>query len=99
MFIFAKSVGKRPVLVYSSGLLTLINTILVLSLVFSYKTGIFISVATFMMVYGILLSVTWSYPSEILPASEALLPNIMHWLALSLSTLAPFFIMAAMPNN
>lgn len=48
---------------------------------------------------GILLSAVWSYPSEILAPEQSLIPNIMHWIALSLSTLAPSLVMSIMPNN
>jgi len=53
-----------------------------------------------MVVYGgSFISPIWAYPSEILPASQNMLPNIFHWIALALSTLIPPIVSKAMPNN
>ena len=54
----------------------------------------------YMAVYGAaFISPVWAYPSEIIPASESLLPNIMHWVALAISTLIPPLVTAALPHN
>jgi hypothetical protein len=52
------------------------------------------------MVYGgSFIAPIWAYPSEIVPASESLLPNIFHWVALALSTLIPPLVMKVMPHH
>lgn len=54
----------------------------------------------YMAVYGgSFISPIWSYPSEIIPASQALGPNIVHWLALAISTLVPPVVTGIMPHN
>jgi hypothetical protein len=53
-----------------------------------------------MVVYGAsYISPIWAYPSEIIPAKKALLPNIVHWISLATSTLIPPIIARTMPNN
>ena len=53
-----------------------------------------------MLVYGgLFLSAVWSYPSEILAPEKSLIPNIMNWIALSISTLLPSVVMSIMPND
>jgi hypothetical protein len=39
------------------------------------------------------------YPSEVIPANVALIPNLVHWLGLAIATLVPPLIAGAMPNN
>lgn len=54
----------------------------------------------YMAVYGAsFISPIWSYPSEVIPASQALVPNVVHWLALAISTLVPPVITGIMPGN
>lgn len=39
----------------------------------------------YMIIYGgSFISPIWSYPAEVIPASQALIPNIVHWTALAL---------------
>lgn len=73
---------------------------LISGLVFDSEVGILVSIMAFMVVYGgMMLPAVWSYPSEIIPADESLIPNSVHWIALSLSTLAPSLVMSFMPEN
>ena len=97
---FSQAFGKRSALVNASALLTLLNAALIFSLVLGWELGILLSIMAFMVVYGgMLLSAVWSYPSEIIPAAESLLPNTVHWIALSLSTMAPSLVMSLMPSD
>jgi MFS family permease len=48
---------------------------------------------------GAFICQSWAYPSEIIPASKALVPNIVNWIALSISTLVPPIIAGIMPDN
>lgn len=97
---FSSSFGKRFLIVYASGLLALLNVALIYSLIMESEVGILVSIMGFMIIYGgMLLSAVWSYPSEIIPAAESLIPNIVHWVALSLSTLAPSLVMSLMPHD
>jgi hypothetical protein len=53
-----------------------------------------------MAIYGAaFISPIWAYPSEIIPASQSMIPNIVHWLALAFSTLIPPLITGAMPGH
>jgi len=53
-----------------------------------------------MVIYGgSFIAPIWAYPSEIVPASQSLMPNIFHWIALALSTLIPPLVMKVMPDN
>jgi hypothetical protein len=100
VLIFSSLFGKRFLLVYSSGLLAVLNLALVVSLILKEELLILVSIMVFMFVYGgMMLSAVWSYPSEIIPAAESLVPNVVHWVALSLSTLAPSLVMSLMPSG
>jgi len=88
--VFATKVGKRTLLISSSYMLAVINILIVVSFIIESSQMILGSLILFMFVYGgILLSAVWSYPSEIISADQSLLPNLMHWITLSISTLAP----------
>jgi hypothetical protein len=53
-----------------------------------------------MIIYGAaFVSPIYAYPSEVIPASEALFSNIMHWVALSISTLVPPLVSKVMPHS
>jgi hypothetical protein len=97
---FSSMFGKRALLVTSSGLLALLNLALIVSLIYRLEEMILLSIMAFMIIYGgMMLSAVWSYPSEIIPAAESLVPNTVHWIALSLSTLAPSLVMSIMPTD
>lgn len=49
-------------------------------------------------IYGIFINATWGYPSEVIPANEALPSNFVHWIALSLATLVPPVVSLYMPD-
>jgi hypothetical protein len=96
----SSSFGKRFLIVNSSGLLALLNMVLICSLLIKSEVCILLSIMGFMIIYGgMMLSAVWSYPSEIIPAAESLIPNTVHWVALSLSTLAPSLVMSIMPTD
>jgi hypothetical protein len=97
---FSQVFGKRFLIVNASALLAILNVALIVSLIYESEVGILVSIMAFMLVYGgMMLSAVWSYPSEIIPAGESLIPNTVHWVALSLSTLAPSVVMSLMPGN
>lgn len=92
--------GKRPLFLISIASLAILN--LALSVAMAYE-NIIISLmimCIYMVIYGAsFISPIWAYPSEILPASKSLCPNILHWLSLSISTLVPPIVAGMMPNN
>jgi MFS family permease len=95
-----KYLGKRPLFLISITLMSILNIALVLAMIFEKVLPSLMIMCIFMVVYGgSFISPIWSYPSEIIPASQALLPNIMHWLALAISTLIPPAITGIMPNS
>lgn len=68
LFIFlvflSSNFGKRSLLVTSTGLLALLNLLLVYSLVIKAEGLILACIIVFMVVYGgFMLSAVWSYPS------------------------------------
>jgi hypothetical protein len=53
-----------------------------------------------MAVYGAsYIAPVWSYPTEIVPAKQSTIPNIVQWLSLAISTLVPPLITGSMPNS
>lgn len=61
---FFNSFGRRQQLVTATGLLTIVNIVLTLSLLIGNAIMILLSIIAFMIVFGfLLLSVVWSYPS------------------------------------
>lgn len=100
VLMFSTTFGKRFLIVTATGLLSFINFALVIGLIIKNEFFILVCIILFMIVYGgMLLSAVWSYPSEIIPPKQSLIPNFVHWIALSLSTLAPSLVMSVMPNK
>lgn len=100
LVVIQKYIGKRPLFLFSVTILSLLNIALAIAMMHSQLLACEFIMCLFMAVYGVsFISPIWSYPSEIIPASQALLPNIVNWLALALSTLIPPLVTGAMPNN
>ena len=54
----------------------------------------------YMLVYGAsFLPVSWSYPSEIIPAEQAVYANVFGWIATSIVVSVPPIVVGAMPGN
>lgn len=95
-----KYVGKRPLFLFSIIVMSLINLGLSIAMIHEHILSSMMLMILFMMIYGgSFISPVWSYPSEIIPASKALIPNIIHWLGLSITTLIPPLVTGAMPHN
>jgi MFS family permease len=53
-----------------------------------------------MTIYGAtFLPVSWSYPSEIIPAESAVYANIFGWIATTIVVSVPPIVTGAMPNH
>lgn len=97
---FQKYIGKRPMFLFSVSLLSLINLALGVSTMLFAPTPSLIIMIVYMIVYGgSFISPIWSYPSEVIPATQSQIPNIVHWTALGLEILIPPLIAGAMPRN
>jgi hypothetical protein len=95
-----KLVGKRSLFLFSITILSLLNIGLAIAMIYSQVLAAEMIMCIYMTVYGgSFISPIWSYPSKIVPASQSLIPNIVHWLALALSTLIPPVITGIMPKN
>lgn len=95
-----KMIGKRPMFLFSISLLSIINIGLGIAMMEYSSTSSLIIMIIYMMIYGgSFISPIWSYPSEVIPASETIIPNIVHWTALALEILIPPLIAGKMPNN
>jgi MFS family permease len=95
-----KLVGKRPLFLFSITLLSIINIALVIAMIYKDVLVIVFLMCVYMIVYGgSFSSPIWAYPSEVIPARKSLLSNIIHWLALALSTLIPPIVGGMMPDT
>ena len=92
--------GKRSLFLISLPCMFLLNVALAISMMnYSVLPSVMI-MCIFMAVFGgSFISPNWGYPTEIIPTSQALVPNIVHWLFLSISTLVPPVIAGIMPGN
>jgi hypothetical protein len=81
-------------------MLSFINIALGISMMYSQVIGSLTIMIIYMIVYGgSFISPIWSYPAEVIPASQAVIPNIVHWTALALEILIPPLIAGGMPNH
>jgi MFS family permease len=93
-------VGKRPLFLFSIALLSATNLALVIAMIYKNVLVIVFLMCFYMAVYGgSFSSPIWAYPSEVIPARKSLVSNIVHWLALAISTLVPPIIGGMMPDN
>jgi hypothetical protein len=80
-----KIIGKRTMFLFSISMLSIINIGLGIAMMEYSSTASLMIMVIYMMIYGgSFISPIWSYPSEVIPASETIIPNIVHWTALAL---------------
>lgn len=80
-----KFIGKRPMFLFSVSLLSVINIALAIAMMEYAAMASLTIMIIYMIIYGgSFISPIWSYPSEVIPASQTLIPNIVHWTALAL---------------
>lgn len=92
--------GKKPLFLISLPLIALMNFSLVIAMYYGQVLAILMIMCFFMAIYGAgFLSPIWSYPSEIIPASQALPSNILHWVALAVCLLVPPLVSGANNSN
>lgn len=100
IIVVQKYIGKRPLFLFSITLMSLINIGLSIAMIHQHVLSSMFLMILFMMIYGgSFVSPVWSYPSQVIPASKALIPNITHWLGLSITTLIPPLVTGVMPKN
>lgn len=55
---------------------------------------------SYMILYGAtFLPISWSYPSEIIPAEQSIYPNIISWISLTIVVSVPPIIVGIMPDH
>jgi hypothetical protein len=82
--------GKKPLFLLSIPLLSILNFALTMAMIYSNVLALMLLMCIFMAVYGLgFLSPIWAYPSEVIPASESLPSNILHWVTLAICLLIP----------
>ncbi len=70
------------------------------TLIEQIEVAILLFMSIYMALYGgNILTVCYSYPSEVMAPHMAVYPNIMNWIALTLVTSVPPIIVGAMPDN
>ena len=92
--------GKKQLFLISIPALTLLNFGLVAAMIYENVTAMLMLMCFYMAVYGVaFISPIWAYPSEVIPASQQLPANILHWLSLSFSMLVPPLVSSFMPRS
>lgn len=100
LFFISSLIGKKPLFLLSIPLIALMNFALVVAMIYEQVLALLIIMCFFMAIYGAgFLSPIWSYPSEIIPASQALPSNILHWVTLALCLLVPPLVSGFNNNN
>ena len=100
LFTFSKIVGRRPLFLIGACSLTIFNFVIALALFFEVEVLILLGMAIYMIIYGAsFLPVSWSYPSEIIPAEQAVFANTFGWIATSIVVSVPPIIVGIMPGN
>jgi MFS family permease len=95
-----KIAGRRTLFLISLSTLTILNLGLAVSMIFSHVLASIFIMCIYMAVYGAsYIAPVWSYPTEIVPAKQSTIPNIVQWLSLAISTLVPPLITGSMPNS
>lgn len=90
LFYVQTVMGKKPLFLISLPLLSILNIAIVVGMIYSNVLVLLMLMCIYMAIYGAgFISPIWAYPSEIIPASQALPSNILHWITLALSMLIP----------
>jgi hypothetical protein len=80
--------------------MSLINICIAIAMIFEHVPSALFLLIMHMIVYGgSFISPAWAYPSEVIPASNALIPNITQWSGMAVTTLIPPLVSGAMPKN
>lgn len=95
-----KKVGKRPLLLFAVISLSLLNIATAIAMICRQVIAIEVILCVYMTVYGLTyIAPIWAYPSEIIPASQTIFPNILNYVSLATSMLIPPIIVKIMPEN
>lgn len=92
--------GRRP-LYLSSGIIFALSSFLVtIGYLVKVNALIVIFMVVYMIFFGLLFApVSWSYPSEIVPASQSAIAVVFTWVALAFTTIIPPIIMQEMNQD
>lgn len=100
IFYIQKILGKRPLFMFSLPMMAILNLAIVVAMIYEQILVTMILMSIFMMVFGgFFININWAIPPELAPARELLVPNIVHWLTLSIANLIPPLVSGAMPHN
>ena len=95
----SKKLGKRPSFLFSLFSMGILNLVLVVLMALEEIIGSFVMMIVFMLIFGSsFINQNWALPSEVIPANESTIPNIVQWLCLSFSNLVPPIVGGLMPN-
>ena len=71
-----------------------------ITLIEQVEVAILLFMSIYMALYGAnILTVCYSYPSEVMAPQMAVYPNIFNWIALTIVTSVPPVIVGIMPDN
>ncbi len=100
VFFITKIFGRRPLFLFGTFMLIILNFAIAISLYFEKEDIIVTMMCLYMVAYGgSFLPVSWSYPSEIVAAEQTLIPNVIGWIGTSIVTSVPPIIIGAMPDH
>lgn len=100
LFSLTKYFGRRPMILFGSIAVTLVNWGLAVSLFFEVEYLIIVLMCVYMLFFGsTFFPVSWSVPSEIIPPEEAVYANVPGWIATSIVVSCPPIVKAAMPDG
>jgi MFS family permease len=95
-----KVIGKRPTFLFSLTAMGILNFVLVGVMASEKIMATLALMCLFLAVFGgSFINQCWAYPSEVIPAREATIPNIVHWLTMSISMLVPPLLSGIMPSG
>jgi MFS family permease len=100
LFSFTRYFGRRPMFLFGSISVTIVNWALALALFFEVKYLVITLMCVYMLFFGsTFFPVSWSVPSEIIPPEEAVYANVPGWIATSIVVSCPPIISGAMDGS
>lgn len=97
--IAVQKVSRFRLLVGSSCVLALLNMLIGITDYYNLPVSCLIAMAAFMMPNGVgLSSVAWSYPSELVPASQGKYSSFVNWMCSTMVAMIPPYIVQITPN-
>lgn len=99
-FWFINLFGKKPLYLISALLIGLCCFLVMAGYLANVNLLKIVPMVIYMVLFGLLFGpISWSYPSEIIPATKNTIATSITWVALSLTTLIPPIVIKAMDGN